>query len=99
MTTAEEVNGATFAYGNWIMDNPYTSTTNPSFTFYNANYRSDGTHPANPTPEGSWDAEFRTITLYDRDNKVSTKSDNVAIVECQKNVIRWCGDGLLNTEY
>ena len=96
MTTAEEVNGATFSY-NWVMDNPFTASDWKVFSM--ANFRSDGTHPATPTRFPSWDAEFRIVTLYDADDNLSTTSDNRAIVECQQNVIRRCGDGILDTKY
>ena len=96
MTTAEEVNGATFSY-NWVMDNPFTASDWKVFSI--ANFRSDWSHPANPTKFPSWDAEFRIVTLYDADDNLSTTSDNRAIVECQQNVIRRCGDGILDTKH
>ena len=79
------------------MDNPFTAFDGKVFTV--PNYRSNGTHPSTPTKFPSWDAEFRTITLYDTDDKLSTTADNRVIVECQRNVIRRCGDGILDTKY
>ena len=96
MTTAEEVSGASFSY-DWKLDVPYTAFDGKKF--YKPNFRSDGTHPQAPTKFPSRDAEFRTITLYDNDDKLSTSSNNRAIVECQQHVIRWCGDGILDTKY
>ena len=96
MTTAEEVSGASFSY-DWKLDVPYTAFDGKKF--YKPNFRSDGTHPQAPTKFPSRDAEFRTITLYDNDDKLSTSSNNRAIVECQQHVIRWCGDGILDKKY
>ena len=96
MTTAEEVSGASFSY-DWKLDVPYTAFDGKKF--YKPNFRSDGTHPQTPTKFPSRDAEFRTITLYDNDDKLSTSSNNRAIVECQQHVIRWCGDGILDKKY
>lgn len=96
MTTAEEVSGASFSY-DWKLDVPYTAFDGKKF--YKPNFRSDGTHPQTPTKFPSRDAEFRTITLYDNDDKLSTSSNNRAIVECQQHIIRWCGDGILDKKY
>ena len=58
-------------------------------------------HPTNITKDrdGQYDVEFRIITLYDENDDLSKSSDNRAIVECQKNLIRRCGDGILDEEY
>lgn len=37
--------------------------------------------------------------MYDSDDNLSTSSNNRAIVECQQNVLRWCGDGILEKKY
>lgn len=68
LTTAEEVSGASFEYGNWDLNVPYQAFDGKIFT--KGNYRSDGTHPAVPTLFPNWDAEFRAITLYDSDNNL-----------------------------
>ena len=104
LTTAEEVNWATFYTWWWGFDEPYVANDWAPYntTFTVPNYRSLWTHPSTPTATYSnwyWDAEFRIITFYDSDDDPSTVSNNRAIVECQKNVIRWCGDWLLNAEY
>lgn len=96
LTTAEEVSEATFKY-DWKLTNPYTAFDGKQFT--KPNYRSDGTHPEKPTHFPSWDAEFRAITFYDSDNNLNTTKNNRAIVECQRNVVRWCGDGILDAKY
>ena len=95
MTTAEEVNDANFKYNDWRFSTPFVDDLDNK-EFYIPNYMSDWRHPATPTQFPSWDAEFRTITLYDKDNDITTTKDNKAIIECQRNVIRWCGDGILD---
>ena len=104
LTTAEEVNWATFWWQGWSFDEPYVANGWAPYNvvFHVPNYRSDWTHPSTPTAiwwNWYWDVEFRTITLYDSDNNLNTTSNNRAIVECQKNVIRRCWDGILNTTY
>ena len=96
LTTAEEVNGATFKY-DWNLDAPYMATDGRAFS--KPNYRSNGTHPSTPTQFPNWDSEFRSITLYDSDDNLSTSLNNRAIVECQRVVVRWCGDGIFQNKY
>ena len=96
LTTAEEVNGATFKY-DWNLDAPYIATDGRAFS--KPNYRSNGTHPSTPTQFPNWDSEFRSITLYDSDDNLSTSLNNRAIVECQRVVVRWCGDGIFQNKY
>ena len=96
LTTAEEVSDAAFKY-NWTFKSPYVAADGTSFM--KPNYRSDGNHPLTPTFFPNWDAEFRAITFYDSDNNVDTVSNNKAIVECQKIVIRRCGDGIFQNKY
>ena len=96
LTTAEEVKGATFKY-DWNLDAPYMATDGRAFS--KPNYRSNGTHPSTPTQFPNWDSEFRSITLYDSDDNLSTSLNNRAIVECQRVVVRWCGDGIFQNKY
>ena len=97
MTTAEKLANANFLYdeSTWKLSTPYHSSLGDVFNY--ANYSSDWTHPSKPTYFPSWDAEFRIVTLYSSDYKISTPEDNKAIVECQRTVIRRCGDGILDT--
>ncbi len=99
MTTAEKISGAQFVYdkSTWKFTTPFTSSLWEVFNY--ANYASDWTHPATATKFPNWDTEFRTITLYSHDDKISTPNDNYAIVECQRTVIRRCGDGILDSKY
>ena len=97
MTTAEEV-GGTFKYWPWTLSSPVTDSLDNK-KFQKANYRSDGSHPNKPTMSPNWDAEIRIMTLYDEDHNPGSSSDNKVIVECQKMVIRRCGDGILDKEH
>ena len=102
MTTADTIPWATFVDvpEGWAFTTPFEYGWT---SFKHANYRVDWhpTIPTNPNMADKWpyDAEFRTITLYSHDEKFSTPKDNYAIVECQKMVIRWCGDWLLSEQY
>ena len=97
MSTAEEV-GGTFKYWPWTLSSPVTDSLDNK-KFQKANYRSDGSHPNKPTMSPNWDAEIRIMTLYDEDHNPGSSSDNKVIVECQKMVIRRCGDGILDEEH
>ena len=95
LTTAEKIGSpAEFEYKDWPkMLSPKNFN---GFDYTQPNYRVIS-HPKNPTYLPNFDYEFRTLTLYSSsDEKPSGSEEDKAIIECVKDAIRRCGDGILS---
>ena len=82
--------------------NLYTNKTD--HVFYNLNYRDQG-HPLHPTLTGNgYDEYQKVLTLISKnvDAYVTPNtplSDFQTIVSCHNIVVRWCGDGMVDTAH
>lgn len=96
LTTAEEIPNANFLY-NWKFVHSVRKFDKKEFWI--PNYKSNGKHPIYPSLQPEFDAEIKTLVLYDYDDNGETFSDNKLISDCTRILIRWCGDGIFQSAY
>lgn len=79
LTTAEDIEDAYFLSGTWKLKTP-TEINGKTYNY--GNYASNGQHPAVKTQYPSYDAEIRFVLLVDKDDNISTRTDNELFIDC-----------------